>query len=120
MATICFLLDEHVPEALADALVREKPAIEVYQVGQDPAPVKGTLDRELLRVAEAKQWMVLTQDKSTMPRHVVDHLAAGHHTWGVFFLRDDATIRRLVDDLLLMWSASQAEDWRDVMDWLPW
>lgn len=120
MATICFLLDEDVPEELADALLRAEPAMEVCCVGQLPAPLEGTLDPEVLFAAEANRWALLTSDKSTMPDHVAAQLAAGHHTWGVCLLRHGFVLRRFVDDLLLMWSASQAEEWQDIVDWLPW
>lgn len=120
MATIRYLLDEQLPKALMLALLREEPAMEVLQVGINPAPPKGTLDPDLLKLAEANQLTLLSFDKSTLPGHVNDHLGAGLHTWGVFLLRDGLPLRDYVDDLLLMWSASQAADWQDVLDWLPW
>lgn len=51
METISLLLDEHVPEYLADELVRLEPAISVTQVGLPDAPPKGTKDPELLLFA---------------------------------------------------------------------
>ena len=62
----------------------------------------------------------LTMDKRTMPGHIADHLSARRHTWGVFTLRMGFSVPTLVDDLVLIWSATQAEDWQDRIEWLPW
>jgi hypothetical protein len=76
------LLDEHVPELLAEALSQTEPAIQVLQVGEENAPPKGTPDRGLLLFAEANQFTLFTRDKRSMPTHVASHLAVGHHTYG--------------------------------------
>jgi len=119
MSTVQFFCDENVPEQLADAVVAKEPAIVIGQVGQAPAPPKQTPDPELLRYAEANQLLFLTRDKKTMPGHVAQHLSSGRHTWGVFLLRRSASIADLVDAIILIWSASTAEEWQDQINWLP-
>ena len=54
-----------------------------------------------------------------MPRHVADHLAMGHHHWGIFQQTRDASIGELVDVLQLIWSASEAEEWIDKFEYIP-
>lgn len=120
MSTVCYLCDEHVPEQLMDALIQREPAIEISIVGQELAPPKGTLDPEVLLFAEKEKLALITLDKKTMAGHVASHQAAGHHTWGLFNLRAGFPILRYVEDLILIWSVSAAEDWRDRMEWLPW
>jgi hypothetical protein len=92
----------------------------VYRVGEAGVPPLGTLDPELLRFAEGAGYSLLSLDRRTMPTHVAHHLATGGHTWGVFLIRRQATWQRLIDDLLLIWSASEAEEWRDRIERLPW
>ena len=77
-------------------------------------------DAELLRIAEGAGWSLVTLDRSTMPVHIQDHLAAGHHTNGVFILRSGFPIRALANDLLLIWSCSEVAEWRDQLTYLPW
>ncbi len=48
MSSFALLLDENVPEHLADELIRLEPAIVVNQVGFEGSPPKGTKDPELL------------------------------------------------------------------------
>lgn len=120
MSTIRYLCDENVPEQLVDAVIQREPSIEIFMVGQDIAPPKGTPDPQVLLFAEKEKLAVITLDKKSMSGHVTDHLTAGHHTWGVFSLRMNFSILRYVDNLILFWSESDAEYWQDQMEWLPW
>lgn len=120
MAKIAYLLDEGVPQFLNAALVRGEPAIEVWQVGQSPAPPKGTLDPDLLVFAEENQKAFVTMDKKTMVGHLHAHFRAGRHTSGVFLLKQHRPTTAYVDDLLLIWSTLEREevvDWTDVLPW---
>jgi|SRR6266851_4691135 len=119
MAAVKFLFDENVPEALADALIRQEPAIEIVCVGDETAPAKGTRDLDLLKAVEAGKWALLTLDKRTMVVHANDHLALGNHTWGVFILRQGLSVSRYVEALVEIWACSQAEEWQDRIEWLP-
>src|SRR5262245_9960349 len=107
MAAVRFLFDEQVPEQLIDALVRVEPAIEVFCVGQPPAPAKGSPDQLILHEAETHVWLIVTLNKHTMPQFAAEHITAGRHTWGVILFRRGFPIARCVDDLLLLWSSSQ-------------
>lgn len=115
-----YLCDEHVAKALAVALSHREPAVEVYYVGEPGAPPYRTPDPDLIRFAGAEGLTLLTLDRNTLLGHLNDHWAAGGHTWGVFLLKPGASWQRLIDDLLLIWSASEAEDWRDRVEYLPW
>ena len=47
-----------------------------------------------------------------MPAHAKDHLQAGRHTWGVFVIRKGFSAREVIDWLVLIYEASQAEEWQ--------
>jgi hypothetical protein len=120
MSTVRFFCDEPVAVFPADAVLRKEPAIEVWCVGQGTMPPKGTPDPDLLIFAEDRHYLFLTLDRKTMATHIADHLTAGRHTWGVFSLRIGFPVLRYADNLVLIWSESQAEDWVDYVGWLPW
>jgi hypothetical protein len=103
MSTVRFLCDENVPDRLAESLLRQEPAIDILIVGQEGAPPKGTRDPDLLLAAEDAERLLLTFDRRTMPQHVANHLAAGHHTWGILILNQGFPLRRYVDDLFVIW-----------------
>lgn len=120
MSTVRFFGDEHVRRGLADALWHREAAVEFVFVGDEGCPPFGTPDPELLSYAEAHKLALVTADRKTMPDHVQDHLATGGHVWGVFLIQRGATWADLIEDLLLIWSASNAEDWCDHLERLPW
>lgn len=120
MNQVAYLFDEHVPSAVLKALLTAEPSIRILVVGQPGAPPKRTPDHDLLAYAEAEQMAVVTNDRNTMPQHAADHLAAGHHTWGVFIYDlYGMSPGSLADDLLTIWFASPADEWIDQIVFLP-
>jgi len=112
--------DEHVDHDLAPALWHREPAFQVLYVGGEGVPPHRTPDLELIRFAEREQFSLLTMDRNTLLGDVSKHWAAGGHTWGVFVIDPWASWGKLIDDLLLIWSASAPEDWRDRIEFIPW
>lgn len=83
-------------------------------------PLQGTKDPALLELAERQDRALITYDRNTMTRHCRDRLNAGKLNPGVFILRqDEAAIGAIIESLLLVWSASQAEEWRNQVVYLP-
>lgn len=122
MSQVTFLLDEQIPTSVGDALVALEPAILFRQVGAYPdVPAKGTLDPDVLIFAEEAGFALITFDKRSMRTHVATHLAAGHHTWGVFIFPNGKALSagRIAEELLMVWTASQAEEWIDQIEFLP-
>lgn len=117
---IRFLLDENRSPLLADAIRRRDPAIDVLRVGDVGAPPLHTLDPELLLYCEREQRILVTSNRHSMPKHIADHLAAGHHHWGVFRLSREMSLGQLSEQLHLLWAASEAEEWIDRFEWIPW
>ncbi len=63
----CFLLDEHINRAIQRQLHRLELQIEVLMVGDPGAPPKGTLDPELLIWLETNSYILVTENRSTIP-----------------------------------------------------
>lgn len=116
---IRFLLDENIPPKLKTALMRRCPTVDVLRVGDANAPPLGTLDPEVLLYVEKTQRILVTNNRKSMPGHVADHFAAGGHHWGIFNIRDSASIVDLIEALELVWGASTADEWKDKSDWIP-
>ena len=120
MSHLAFLFDECIDPDLIDGLLRREPAIDVLRVGWEGAPPRGTQDPEVIIGADAIGRMLITNDKQTMPQHLRNHYAKGGHTHGVMLLRVGFSFRDYIDALLLLWVASDADEWLDVTDYLPW
>jgi hypothetical protein len=114
-----FLLDENVPLLLQRALLRHEPRVDVLRVGDPQSVPFGTSDPDLLVFLEQSKRLLITLNRASMPAHLQAHYAAGHHLWGMLWVRKGTTIRQLVDDVLLIWETSEAEEWIDFMGDIP-
>lgn len=119
MSEIKYLVDEDVAKYLGTAIDRVDPKVKILRVGQPGAPPFETLDPDLIRWAEANAFAIVSNDRNTMPAHAAEHQRAGGHTWGVFILRTGFTAREIVDVLILIHAASQAEEWQDQLVFIP-
>ncbi len=119
MSVVCFLLDEHVPLIIQAQLERVEPKMRVYAIGGDDAPPKGTPDPDILRWIEEHGCMLITNNRATMPVHLRAHLALGRHVPGIVQLPRRMDIGEVLEDLLLLWGASQPDEYRDQIVYLP-
>jgi hypothetical protein len=119
MASPKFLFDECTDPALRRALIGKAAAIDILTVGGPGAPPKATQDPELLIASEFLVRVLVTNDRQTMPGHLADHFQAGLHTWGTILLRRGSQIGDQMRDLLLIWQATTADEWRDRIDYIP-
>jgi hypothetical protein len=120
LSRVRYLADQHLPRRLRRALQSREPGIDIFRVGDPGAPPLGTQDPELLRFAESEGRILLSHDWNTIPDHIRDHQATGRHTAGVFFVKPLVSWDSLLEFLVLVWSASEAEEWRDRMEYIPW
>ena len=76
--------------------------------------LRGTKDPALLEIAAQQDRILITHDRRTRIRHVRDRRAAGKPVPGVFIVSDrPSAIGAIIEWLLLVWTASEAEEWRD-------
>jgi pyridoxine/pyridoxamine 5'-phosphate oxidase len=119
VTAIRYLLDEHVDHAVRDGLRRREPEMVVLATGDPGTPDRGTLDPDLLKWCEAEGLLLVTNNRSTMPVHLREHLAAGHHIPGIFMLNPVMSIGETIDELAIIVGASEAEEYADRISFLP-
>ena len=91
MSEIRYLLDENVDPVFRTALLNREASIIVWKIGEPGVPPKGTKDPEILNWCEENSFLLVTNNRASMPDHLTDHLHKGRH------IRDQ----------------SQYESWRD-------
>lgn len=119
MTQVRYLIDESLRISTVAAIRRLEPSVDIHRVGQEGMPEFGTLDPMVLEFCEETTRILVTLDRASMPDHIFDHLAADRHTAGVLLVTSRCTFRQLIDDLILIWSSTAAEEWRDTMLYLP-
>lgn len=113
------LIDEDLSPDYVTELQRYNPAIDVVRMGMSHAPALGTLDPDILLYCEREQRTLVTENRSTMPDYEQRHFAAGHQHWGILELRPGYGFGVYLAELQLIWEASEAEEYRNRLTWIP-
>lgn len=82
-------------------------------------PPKGTLDPEILIWCEENGFILVTNNRKTMPKHLKDHLAKGRHIPAIFQLNPKMSIGKTANELVAIWGASEITEYQDVIIYLP-
>jgi Domain of unknown function (DUF5615) len=112
-----FLADHDLNEQIIDGVLRREPSIEFIRtrdVGLSDRP-----DPEILEYAATQDLIVVSHDVNTMPAHAYARLAASQRLAGLLMVRQTRAIGPVIASLVLIWSASEAEEWRDNVHFLP-
>lgn len=113
-------MDEHIPYAVVRGLALRERAIQVFRVGGDAGePSISTPDPELLVWLEENDCLLVTNNRSTMPGHLSTHLSTGRHVPGILIVPRRFAVGATIDELHLIWGASQPDEFRDQIVYLP-
>jgi len=103
-----FLADANFDLVILAVARRREPALD-FQIAQ-AAGLAALEDPEVLAIAAREGRVLLTHDVRTMARHFAAFI--GEHTSaGVLLVPQSLPRRRVVEDLLLIWVAMEAEEW---------
>lgn len=116
---LSYLLDENTNPLYKIQLRRRQPDLMVWEIGELPAPPKGTLDPEILLWCEEYDFVLVTNNRTSMPVHLAEHLDCDRHIPGIFILNPKLTVGQTIDELIFLASASLANEWQDRIVHLP-
>lgn len=119
MSVIRYLLDENVDPIYRSELLRREPAMIIWLVGTPGAPPRGTPDPEILRWCETHSFILVTNNRKSMPVHLGDFLAEGGHIPGILELNPNMGIGDTIDELWLIWGVSDSTMYQDQIVYLP-
>jgi hypothetical protein len=114
--SVRFQADADLNHIIVKATLRREPSID-FQTAH-PVGLVGLRDPEVLALAAHAGKVLVTHDRKTMPKHLAEFI--GHTTSsGVIIIPQKLPVRTAVEALLLMWTASEAEEWRNRIQVLP-
>jgi uncharacterized protein DUF5615 len=111
------LIDQNFDHDILHGLHRRIPdldAVIAYDKGLSKVE-----DPELLAWAAENGRLLVTHDHHTMPGHVADRIAAGGQVAGVVIVPQQLQIRQAIDDLELIVTCSSADEWINIVRYLP-
>lgn len=119
MRAIKYLLDENVDPLFRRELLKREPELVVWRVGAPGAPPFETPDPDILRWCEKHGFVLVTNNRKSIPGHLQHHLAEGGHMPGILEMNPNMSIGETIEELLLLWWVSGEDDYRDRMEYLP-
>jgi len=79
----------------------------------------GATDADILELAIADNWLVVSHDVNTMRDTAERRMRDGSHITGLFLAHQSSALKTVAESLVLIWAASQAEEWRNQIIFLP-
>ena len=112
-----FLADADLNKAIVSGVVRGEPNIDFLTA--QAARLRKMKDPEVLALAAGQQRVLVSHDVGTMPAHFRAFTNADKRSAGVFLIPQSLDVRTAIEELLLIWIASDASDWENRLEWLP-
>lgn len=112
-----FLSDEDIRGPIITAIRREEPALDLMTAYQ--AGLAGAGDAAILDYAWKEERLVISHDVSTMSVAARQRLVDGGGIRGLFLIPQHRLLREIIEELILIWSASEQEEWLDQILYLP-
>jgi hypothetical protein len=80
--------------------------------------VIAALDSEVLSIAADSERILVSHDRKTMPAHMARFLES-RSSPGVILVSQDLDVGAAIEDLLIIWAATDAEEWRNRLGFVP-
>ena len=112
-------MDDNVDPVYIKQLRRQNPDLVVWAVGEPNTPAKSTLDPEILLWCEANSFILVTNNRTSMPVHLADSIAQNRHVPGIFILNPDLSIGETIDELILIAECAFEYEYQDQIVYLP-
>lgn len=112
-----FLADHDLNEHIIDGLLRREPGIEFIRsrdVGLGDSP-----DDIVLQYGAVQGLLLVSHDVNTMTAHAYARVARGQPMAGLLMVQQTNPIAPIIESLLLIWSASELEEWQNQVWFLP-
>ena len=113
---IRFQADADLNQAILQGTTRREPTID-FQTANG-AGLPGLNDIEVLTIASNDGRTLVTHDRKTMPIYFGEFITA-HTSPGVLIIPQYVSVSSAVEELILIWSATEAEEWINRICYLP-
>ena len=113
---IRFQADADLRVPIIKGLKRREPSVDFATAHQ--AGLAGLDDRAVLKLAASNGRVLVSHDVSTMPEEF-SRFIHEQTSPGVILVSQDLSYREAIEGLLRVWSNTEAEDWENVLSFLP-
>lgn len=121
--TLPYLLDENLRGVLWRTSQRHNirgiDPLDVVRVGGPADLPLSTPDPDILLWAEREGRILISLDERTLVGHLAHHLHLGHHSPGIYILRQHSLLRQILDFLVEASYHSDPAEWQDRVEYIP-
>ena len=111
-----FQADSDLDGRILRGLRRRAPELDIRTATE--AGLEGIKDPDVLRIAADSGRVLVSQDRRTMPGHFARHIREARSP-GLIPIREAVPVVVAMEELILIWGASEAEEWIDRLIWIP-
>lgn len=105
---IRYQADADLNQAIVTGVLRQEPKID-FQTAYD-AQLNSLNDLEVLALASDQKRILVTHDRKTIPYYFAEYISQ-HQSSGVLIVSKRIDVRIIINELILIWSVSSAEEW---------
>lgn len=113
---IQFQSDADFNEDIVTGVLRREPGIDFQTAGA--AGLRGLDDRSVLTFAAREGRILVTHDRRTMPRYFAEFISIMTSP-GLLIVSQKLDVRSAIEELILIWTASEAEEWINAVCAIP-
>jgi hypothetical protein len=112
-----FQADNDLRSSIRRGVLRREPSIDFQSAAA--LGLEGVHDSEVLRLCSEQGRILITHDENSMPLHFRDFLSDGESSAGVLIVPQSAAVGLVIESIVMVWTATEANEWRDLLVWLP-
>ncbi len=105
---ICYQADADLNQVIVTGVLRREPTVD-FQTAT-AASLEGVKDSEVLAIAARQKRILVSHDRRTMPSEFAKFVT-NHQSSGVIIVSRKVAIEVVIEELLLIWAVSSAEEW---------
>lgn len=113
---VSYQADNDLRKAIVRGVVRREPGLSFRSA--QAARLDEVPDPDVLALAAREGRILVSHDFQTMPRHFRE-FTQHRHSPGVLLIRQDLPVREAVQSLLLIWEASERDEWENRVCLVP-
>jgi Domain of unknown function (DUF5615) len=108
--------DADLNQAIVTGVLRRDPTIDFQTAFV--AKLEGVKDSNVLAIAAEQGRVLVTHDRKTMPSEFAEFIISKQSA-GVIIISQRLSMEVIIEELLLIWAVSSAEEWIDRIAKLP-
>lgn len=112
-----FLADNDLNDTIVLGVLRREPSIEFQRLRD--LGLAALPDEAVLDYAARGNWIVVSHDVNTMTEAACTRLSSPQTMTGLLLVHQRTPPRQAIEDLVLIWSDSEAEEWAQQVRFLP-